>query len=107
MTNRLRGEVSCSLGGTAYTLCLPFKQLVALEEAMNQGILDIAKVFAEGRAGLREITTILWCGMRGGGTQLSFEEVGDLVTREGISLSLTLAMTVLSRALCGQSHEEK
>ena len=107
MTNRLRGEVACSLGGTAYTLCLPFKEMLMVEETLHQGILDVAKVFAEGRAGLREITTILWCGMRGGGAQLSFEEVGDLVTREGISLSLTLAMTVLSRALCGQSHEEK
>lgn len=108
MTNSFRGELDFDLQNRTYTLCLPFKELIHLEDQLQKGLFEIAKVFADGKAGLREVTCVLWCGLRGGGEMsLSFDELGELLTQSGFAKHLPIAMTLLSRALGGYSHEKE
>ena len=107
MSNPLRGEIIWEYEGQSYTLCLPFKELIHLEEKLQKGIFEIAKLFAEGKAGLMEVTSVLWCGLRGGGeSSMSFEDAGNLLTKAGFAQQLPLVMTLLSRTLSGAPYAD-
>jgi len=79
MPNHHRGEVSAEFGGQTYTLCLTLGALAELESAFGvKDLIALAARFESGRLSARDAIRILGAGLRGGGNQLSDEEVGAL-----------------------------
>jgi hypothetical protein len=85
MTNRRRGEAAVELGAERYTLCLTLGALAELEDAF--GVADLAALaerFASGRLSARDLLKLLAVALRGGGHDLSDDEVAALPLDGGI-----------------------
>ena len=99
MANRRRGEVAATLDGRPVTLCLTLGALAELEAAYAvDDLAALADRFAAGRLGARDVARIFACGLRGGGTPVTDDDVlaaridGGLVAAAGIVADL-LALT--------------
>lgn len=85
MVNRYRGEISAKLDGKTYTLCLTLGALAELEASLNEGdITALAARFEAGRVSAQDLIAILGAGLRGGGHDLSNEDVGAMRIAGGI-----------------------
>jgi Phage tail tube protein, GTA-gp10 len=85
MPNRRRGEVGLELGGEGYTLCLTLGALAELEEAFGAPDLQaLATRFAGGRLSGRDLIKLLGVALRGGGHDLSDNEVAALPLERGV-----------------------
>lgn len=79
MANRRRGEVSATLDGRRYTLCLTLGSLAELEEAFGVDDLGaLAARFGSGRLSVADLVRIVGAGLRGGGHPIGDDEVRAL-----------------------------
>lgn len=79
MPNPRRGEVGLTLAGKRYTLALTLGALAELEQAFDaQNLVELGERFAAGRLASRDLIRLLAAGLRGGGHDLSDEEVAAL-----------------------------
>lgn len=99
MANRRRGEVAATLDGRPVTLCLTLGALAELEAAYAvDDLAALADRFAAGRLGARDVARIFACGLRGGGTPVTDDDVlaaridGGLVAAASVVADL-LALT--------------
>jgi hypothetical protein len=84
MANRHRGEISARLDGRERTLCLTLGALAELEASFAaDDLLALARRFEGGALSARDITRIVGCGLRGGGEQVSDEEVAAMRAEGG------------------------
>jgi hypothetical protein len=85
MANRRRGEVALALGGTRYTLCLTLGALAELEDAFAvTNLAALAERFCSGRLSSRDLIALLAVALRGGGHDMTDEDVRALPLEEGI-----------------------
>lgn len=85
MPNRRRGEVAIEIAGRRHALCLTLGALAELEDAFGVDHLDaLADRFASGRLSSRDLLRVLACGLRGGGSAISDEEVARLPLDGGL-----------------------
>jgi hypothetical protein len=74
--NRRRGEVAAVIDGRPVVLCLTLGALCELEEAFGlDDLVALGERFAGGRPSARDLLRVFGCGLRGGGTLLSDEEI--------------------------------
>ena len=86
MANPRRGEIEAELGGRKYTLCLTLGALAELESRFGESdLVGVARRIDEGRLSARDLLTIIWCGLKGGGTTFSEEEAAALGAPGGLS----------------------
>lgn len=79
MANRRRGEIEAVLDGRPHTLCLTLGALAELEQAFGAGdILGLAERFEQGRMAAGDAIKIIAAGLKGGGHNLSAEDVADM-----------------------------
>jgi hypothetical protein len=79
MPNHHRGEISAEFGGKSYVLCLTLGALAELEAAFGaEDLLALAARFDSGRLPARDAIRILGAGLRGGGNELSDDDVSTL-----------------------------
>jgi len=85
MVNRRRGEISARLDGKDYRLCLTLGALAELESAFaKQDINGLVQRFASGQLASRDMAAILGAGLRGGGNDLTDEQVLGMQCDEGV-----------------------
>lgn len=85
MANRRRGEVSASVAGRRYTLCLTLGSLAELEDAFGVDDLGaLARRFGSGRLSARDLLRIFGAGLRGAGEPVSDEELRAMPVRGGL-----------------------
>ncbi len=107
MANRHRGEISAELGGRQYTLCLTLGALAELEDAFGAGdLVELARRFEEGRLSARDLIIILGCGLRGGGSPLTNDEVAGLCVPEGLHGFVRIAAALLAAAFGAPPDED-
>lgn len=99
MANRRRGEVEAIVDGRPVVLCLTLGALAALEAACAvDDLAALAERFAAGRLSARDIARVFACGLTGGGTPTTEDEVlalridGGLVAAAAVVADL-LALT--------------
>jgi Phage tail tube protein, GTA-gp10 len=103
MANRHRGEIAADLGGKTYTLCLTLGALAELEHAYgDQDLIAIAERFENGRVGAADAIKIIGAGLRGGGSDLSNEEVADLQANGGAAGYLDIVARLLTATFVGE-----
>lgn len=79
MANRRRGEVEATLDGRPYTLCLTLGALAELEAAFGAAdLMALAERFETGRLSASDALKVLSAGLKGGGHDLSADEVAEM-----------------------------
>jgi hypothetical protein len=79
MINRHRGEIEAVLDGKPYRLCLTLGSLAELEDAFGaEDMLALAQRFETGRLRARDAIRIIAAGLRGGGVQLTEDDIAQM-----------------------------
>lgn len=82
--NRRRGEIAAELDGKTMRLCLTLGALAELEAAYAADDLGaLVERFSSGRLSSIDMMRIVGAGLRGGGHEVSDEEVGRMGTSGG------------------------
>ena len=102
MANKHRGEVEVKLGGTAYTLRPTFAALAEIEDKTDARLVTLARRFAEGDVGVRDVAVVLWAGM--GESAPSLDDVGRLVVERGLDALIPPAAAFVAIAFAGSSR---
>lgn len=99
MTNLHRGEISATLDGKPYTLCLTLGALAELEARLGgTDILALAQRFESGRITAREAIFVIGAGLRGAGHDIADETVGRMQVDGGVPGYLALVIDLLQAA---------
>lgn len=95
--NRRRGEISATLDGRDYRLCLTLGALAELEDAFAaEDISALVQRFSEGRLSARDIIRILAAGLRGGGSSVTDDEVAAMSCEGGAAGFATVVAGLLT-----------
>ena len=79
MTNRHRGEIAAELDGRQWTLCLTLGALAELEDHFNvPSLTGLADAFAGQPLSSGDLIAILAAGLKGGGHDLTREDVAEM-----------------------------
>lgn len=105
MANKIRGEVEIKLGGESVILRPAFHGLAELEDRAGKGLLGIAVDLSKQNLGIKTIVAIIFGGMVGAGSKRSFEEIAELVVKEGAFNYIRPCMEFLNLAVQGQKKE--
>ena len=96
MANRHRGEIEAELGGKTYTLCLTLGALAEIENAYGgEDLLAIAERFESGRIKATDAIRVIGAGLRGGGNDISDDDVQRFSVQGGAAGYLRIVASLL------------
>ncbi|MCK9993630.1 MAG: hypothetical protein Dbin4_02150 [Alphaproteobacteria bacterium] len=108
MANLHRGEISATLDGKSYKLCLTLGALAELEERLGcEDILALAQRFESGRITAREAICVIGAGLRGAGQDISDDAVARMRAEGGVPAYLALVIDLLQAAFGAGSAPDK
>lgn len=97
MANTIRGEIEVNLAGKNYPLCLTLGALAELEtEFGSDDLIEVIERFQKGRIKTDDIITILWVGLKGGGSDLTKEDVAAMKIEGGIKSYIEIIAKLFS-----------
>lgn len=95
--NPRRGEIEAELGGKQYVLCLTLGALAELEAAFGaEDLVALAERFGKGRISARDAIRVIAAGLRGGGTEISEDEVAKLASPGGATGYVKIVSALLA-----------
>lgn len=101
MTQSHLGEITLVLAGTTFLLRPSFSTLMALETATGTGLITLARKFAGGDFTLAELGALVKAGIEGAGG-VAPDNMGELITREGVANVAAPLSRFLAQALAGE-----
>lgn len=101
MTNSSRGEVEVKLAGKTYPMCPTFQKLREIEHRTDMGVMEIAQRFAEDKAGIDQIATVLAVGLSDADGAPDYDAIGEALMRQGMGDVLGPIMIFLGTAIIG------
>ncbi|MCF6303513.1 MAG: gene transfer agent family protein [Devosiaceae bacterium] len=105
MANKHRGEIDAIIGGKKLVLCLTLGALAELETRLQaDDLMGLGEKFAKGRVSARHLVAILGAGVRGGGNQISDEELARMPIENGLKGAAEIASNLL-QATFGELSE--
>ncbi len=105
MANPHRGEIDAVIGGERHVLCLTLGALAELELRLKAGdLVGLAERFEKGRVSASDLIALLGAGLRGGGTQISDDDLARLSIEGGLTGAAKIAADLL-RATFGEGAE--
>jgi hypothetical protein len=103
MANPQRGEISAVIDGEERVLCLTLGALAELEGRMGAGdLVGLGERFAGGRVSARDLTAIIGAGLRGGGNDVSDDDLARMAIEGGLRGAADVAARLL-RATFGET----
>jgi len=106
LANRRRGDVDAIFDNQTFTLRLTLGALAELEDAFGASdLVGLAARFEEGRLSARDIMRIIGAGIRGGGAQVSDDEVSRFACDGGLDAYISVAAKLLA-ATFGEPNPE-
>lgn len=103
MANIQRGEIDAEIGGERRILCLTLGALAELEARLQAGdLVGLAERFGSGRISARDLTAILGAGLRGGGSNVSDDDLARMSVEGGLKGAAEIAARLL-RATFGEA----
>lgn len=111
MANRYRGEIDAQLDGRTFTLCLTLGALAELEDAFGaDDMVALAHRFEQGRIRSRDALKIIGAGLRGGGQDVSDDDVAAMQAEGGaagfVDIVARLLRATFSSDEVGRSIDE-
>ena len=109
MANPLKGQIEFDLAGKSYKARLTIEAIVGIESALNMSLLKVAQKMSEGDVSITHIINILHPALRGGGNDMSMQQVMSLVDEAGIVQSTTAISQILGQTLNpkGENQDSK
>ena len=107
MSNQLRGEIEIKLGEQTFNCKLNFDSLVRIENTLNVPILKLAQKISEAELKVTEISFILYTAIKGGGKDITENQVSDLIWQVGFVDSIRAVGDIISMALSNGDDEKK
>lgn len=99
MTNPLRGEISATLSGETYTLCLTLGALAELEAAFeSETIINVIERFQSGKIKASDLIKVITAGLKGAGHHLTEQEVANLQIEGGVNGYVNLVARLFNAA---------
>ncbi len=105
MTNPLKGETQVDLAGDSYKARLTIDAIMRLEEATGVGVIRMANQMGDADISMSHIVHVLHQGLRGGGNDLTLNDVKKLVGSSGVLQAAQACGAILTAALSDQSDE--
>ncbi len=106
VASRHRGDVDAIFDDQTFTLRLTLGALAELEDAFGASdLVGLAARFEEGRLSARDILRIIGAGIRGGGAQVSDEQVARFACHGGLDAYISVAAKLLA-ATFGELNPE-
>lgn len=97
MANAARGEAEIVIGGERRVMRLTLGALAELEGALGVGgLAALAERFEGGAFGARDLIALLGAGLRGGGWQVSDDELAGLEIQGGAAGAARAAAALLA-----------
>lgn len=96
MANIHRGEIEAIIGGKRLVLCLTLGALAELENRLQAtDLVGLGEKFANGRVSATHLIAILGAGLRGGGNDVSDEELAKMSFENGLTGAAKIAVELL------------
>ena len=107
MVNRHRGEISATIDGQTYTLCLTLGALAELEHAFgDEDMLAIAARFESGHIRAVDAIRVIGAGLRGGGHDISDDTVARMGMEGGAAGFVRLMVRLLNATFSGAEEDD-
>lgn len=108
MSNLQRGEITASLGGKERTFCLTLGALAELEGNLSdEDIIAFTDRLTQGHIKAHDLVCLLGAALRGGGEQISDEEVASMMPEGGFGEAVQLAARLIAVAFGGAEGAEQ
>ena len=104
--NQYKGEVKGKLGDKERTFRLTFESIVNIENKTGKSIIQLTTDMSSAKYSFKDLLTILHEALKGGGTNILPEAVGDAMMKSGLIKSSELAGIVLASAFTGENKEQ-
>lgn len=102
MANRQRGEVDAVIDGEVRMLCLTLGALAELEARLQAEDLNgLSERFANGRVSARDLVAIIGAGLRGGGNEISDDDLARMSVEGGLKGAAQVAVDLLKATFGG------
>jgi len=99
MTNPWRGEVALVVDGKPRTMRLTLGALAELEEALEaDDLVALVARFESGQTSARDVFALIVAGLRGGGWDVTSQELRAAEIEGGIATAAKAAAQLLARA---------
>lgn len=99
MANRRRGEISTVIGGERRSLCLTLGALAELEDAFGvQNLSELGAKFEKGGLSAKDCITIIGCGLRGAGEDISDHDLAGMTVGGGLKGWMAIVAELLKAA---------
>lgn len=106
--NRRRGEIAATIDGRERVLCLTLGALAELEAAFAvEDLGALAARFSTGRLSARDLTRVVGAGLRGGGMDVSDDEVAAMKAEGGVAGFAAIAAELLAVTFGGEAQGEE
>ena len=106
MANSYRGEITAKLDGRDWQLCLTLGALAELETKLGEDDVGaLAGRFSSGRLSAKDMQVIIAAGLRGGGHDISDQEVGEMRTENGVTGYAEIVAQLLSATFYDPAQE--
>lgn len=97
MANAHRGEIEAHLDGKPYALCLTLGALAELEHAFGEDdMIALASRFETGRISATDCVRIVGAGLRGGGQDVSNDDVARMQSNLGAAGFIDIVVRLLT-----------
>lgn len=104
--NARRGEIDARLDDQPHRLCLTLGALAELETAFGaDNLLELAERFSTGRFAALDLMRIIGAGLRGGGHDISDDDVARMRADNGVA-GLAAIVTKLLAATFGGAGDQ-
>ncbi len=100
--NHWRGDLEAVLGDKPYRLCLTLGALAELESLLaDEDIIAFTERLSEGRIRATDVKHVFACALRGGGHEISDDEVASLMPAGGLSEAIQIVGQLISLSFGG------
>ena len=84
MTNPMKGEMLIELAGESHPCRLTVDSLIRIETELDTGILQLTQRISEADIRINDLSVILYHALRGGGNNLSQNDIKKVIANAGI-----------------------
>lgn len=96
MAIKQRGEIDAVIGGETRVLCLTLGALAELEARLQaDDLIGLSERFAEGHVSARDLLAILGAGLRGGGNDMTDDDLARMSVEGGLKGAAEIAVRLL------------
>tara|TARA_R110002110_G_scaffold235272_2_gene451297 strand:- start:215 stop:571 length:357 start_codon:yes stop_codon:yes gene_type:complete len=107
MTNPFRGELEIKLNRQVYKTRMTVNSCIQAEQKVGCSLIKLTGELSEGNLTLSQMLHILHPALRGGGNNMTADEVGELIYQAGVGQSMVAVGEVLANVLTGNSEEDE